>query len=266
MLLIADEIATGFGRTGRMFACEHAGVSPDLLCVGKALTGGTLSLAATLASARDRATAIAARRARRVHARPHLHGQSARVRGGGREPRPARERAVARARRAHRGGAARGPRAARARCARVADVRVLGAIGVVELHEPVDMAVVQPAFVDAGVWIRPFGRLVYTMPPYVVEPAQLERITRAICEVVGLATRIGWEAPWGKIGPISRIRAQAAGPKCRWTFEKLYVRRNATPFASRSICFSPEVTWSNHPGCLPPPASISCSAPRSRPC
>jgi adenosylmethionine-8-amino-7-oxononanoate aminotransferase len=71
----------------------------------------------------------------------------------------------------------------------VADVRVLGAIGVVELHEPVDMAVVQPAFVEAGVWIRPFGRLVYTMPPYIVQPAQLERITRAICEVIERTVR-----------------------------------------------------------------------------
>ena len=72
----------------------------------------------------------------------------------------------------------------------MADVRVLGAIGVVELHEPVDMAVVQPAFVEAGVWIRPFGRLVYTMPPYVVEPAELDQITRAICEVVGSLSRM----------------------------------------------------------------------------
>ncbi len=66
----------------------------------------------------------------------------------------------------------------------VADVRVLGAIGVVELELPVDMTVVQPAFVDAGVWIRPFGKLVYTMPPYVASPAQVARITRAICEVI----------------------------------------------------------------------------------
>jgi adenosylmethionine-8-amino-7-oxononanoate aminotransferase len=68
--------------------------------------------------------------------------------------------------------------------ASVADVRVLGAIGVVELHEPVDMQVVQPAFVEAGVWIRPFGRLVYTMPPYVIEPAELRLVTSAICDVI----------------------------------------------------------------------------------
>jgi adenosylmethionine-8-amino-7-oxononanoate aminotransferase len=187
VLLIADEIATGFGRTGRMFACEHAGVSPDLLCVGKALTGGTLSLAAALAS-RGIADAIARGEPGVFMHGPTFMGNPLACAAAGasldllaREP--WRERVALIAKQLEAG-------LAPARALRgVADVRVLGAIGVVELHEPVDMAVVQPAFVAAGVWIRPFGRLVYTMPPYVVEPAQLERITRAICEVIEAMAR-----------------------------------------------------------------------------
>jgi adenosylmethionine---8-amino-7-oxononanoate aminotransferase len=187
VLWIADEIATGFGRTGRMFACEHAGVAPDLLCVGKALTGGTLSLAATLASGRI-CEAIA-------HGEPgvFMHGPTfmgnplACAAAGAsldllaREPWRERVATIE-------AGLADGLAPARA-LRGVADVRVLGAIGVVELHEPVDMPVVQRAFVDAGVWIRPFGRLVYTMPPYIVDAAQLGRITRAICEVIDATVR-----------------------------------------------------------------------------
>jgi adenosylmethionine---8-amino-7-oxononanoate aminotransferase len=183
VLLIADEIATGFGRTGRMFACEHADVSPDLLCVGKALTGGTLSLAATLASGAICAAIAGGEPGVFMHGPTFMGNPLACAAANAsldllaREP--WRERVEGIAKRLAAG-------LAPARALRgVADVRVLGAIGVVELEEPVDMAVVQPAFVAAGVWIRPFGRLVYTMPPYVTAPEQLERITRAICEVIG---------------------------------------------------------------------------------
>jgi len=187
VLLIADEIATGFGRTGRMFACEHAGVSPDLLCVGKALTGGTLSLAATLASGPICAAIAGGEPGVFMHG-PTFMGNPLACAAAGASldllaTEPWRDR-VARIEAALAAGLAPA-RALRG----VADVRVLGAIGVVELSEPVDMAVVQPAFVAAGVWIRPFGRLVYTMPPYVVLPAQLERITRAICEVIEKTAR-----------------------------------------------------------------------------
>ena len=182
VLLIADEIATGFGRTGRMFACEHAGISPDLLCVGKALTGGTLSLAATLASGEICAAIARGEPGVFMHGPTFMGNPLACAAAGASldllESEPSRER-VARIE----AGLAVGLAPARA-LRGVADVRVLGAIGVVELHEPVDMAVVQPAFVDAGVWIRPFGRLVYTMPPYIAEPAQIARIARAICEVI----------------------------------------------------------------------------------
>ncbi|MBK7952203.1 MAG: adenosylmethionine--8-amino-7-oxononanoate transaminase [Deltaproteobacteria bacterium] len=182
ILLIADEIATGFGRTGRLFACEHAGIAPDILCVGKALTGGTLTLAATLASGEvcralssgdpgvfmhgptfmGNALACAA-----AHASLDLldagawTGQVAGI-----------ERALA-----------SGLEPCRALPA-VADVRVLGGIGVVELRAPVDMERVEPAFVEQGIWIRPFGRLVYTMPPYVIGEADLTRLTDGICAVV----------------------------------------------------------------------------------
>ncbi len=187
VLLIADEIATGFGRTGRMFACEHAGISPDLLCLGKALTGGTLSLAATLVTGAIGAAIAGGEPGVFMHG-PTFMGNPLACAAAGASldllaTEPWRDR-VARIEAALAAGLAPA-RALRG----VADVRVLGAIGVVELEGPVDMAVVQPAFVAAGVWIRPFGRLVYTMPPYVVEPAQLERITRAICEVIEKTAR-----------------------------------------------------------------------------
>ncbi len=187
VLLIADEIATGFGRTGRMFACEHADVTPDLLCVGKALTGGTLSLAATLASGEIGAAIARGEPGVFMHG-PTFMGNPLACAAAGASldllaKQPWRERVAE-----IEAGLAAGLAPALA-LRGVVDVRVLGAIGVVELDEPVDMAVVQPAFVDAGVWIRPFGRLVYTMPPYVVEPAQLERITHAICEVIGATAK-----------------------------------------------------------------------------
>lgn len=182
VLLIADEIATGFGRTGRLFACEHADVAPDILCVGKALTGGTSTLAATLASAEvcraiadgdpgvfmhgptfmGNALACAAANASLdLLDDGDWSGQVAGI-----------ERALVDGLAGCRGLPA------------VADVRVLGAIGVVELHEPVDMERVAPAFVEQGIWIRPFGRLVYTMPPYVIEADDLRRLTDGIQAVV----------------------------------------------------------------------------------
>jgi adenosylmethionine-8-amino-7-oxononanoate aminotransferase len=182
VLLIADEIATGFGRTGRLFASEHADIAPDILCLGKALTGGTLTLAATLASADVCRTLAAGEPGVFMHG-PTFMGNALACAAANASLDLLETgdwaRQVAGIERALTAGlaACRGLPA-------VADVRVLGAIGVVELHEPVDMERVVPAFVERGIWIRPFGRLVYTMPPYVIERDDLRLLTDGIHAVV----------------------------------------------------------------------------------
>jgi len=182
VLLILDEIATGFGRTGALFAADTAGVTPDVLCLGKALTGGYLSLAATLctpAVARD----ISAGAGGGLAHGPTFMGNPlacavanasiALLRGqdwAGRvrhiETRLADGLAPLRA------------------AAGVADVRVRGAIGVVELDHQVDVPAATAAAAGAGVWLRPFRNLIYTMPPYVTGDADLARITAGIAAAV----------------------------------------------------------------------------------
>ncbi len=185
VLLIADEIATGFGRTGRLFACEHAGISPDILCVGKALTGGYLSLAATLCTD-EIATAISTGPGGALMHGPTFMGNALAcsvalasihlLQVGDWHGQVARIESVLR----HELEAARPLDA-------VADVRVLGAIGVVEMRDDIDLARAQVVGLDHGVWLRPFGRLLYTMPPYVSTHDDVTTITEAM---VAIATAL----------------------------------------------------------------------------
>ena len=186
LLLIVDEIATGFGRTGKMFASEWAGLKPDILCLGKALTGGTMTLAATVASeavaqgieeagpeqgggvfmhgptfmGNPLACAVGCASLDLLNASPWAERVEGIRRGLEEGLSPCRE---------FRG---------------VRDVRTLGAIGVVEVDKPVNMAVLQDFFVERGVWVRPFNRNVYLMPPYCIDPEDLRRLTDAIVDAV----------------------------------------------------------------------------------
>jgi adenosylmethionine-8-amino-7-oxononanoate aminotransferase len=182
ILLILDEIATGFGRTGTFWGHEHAGVVPDIMSVGKALTGGYLTMAATLCTDQVAHTITAGDGGALMHGPTYMANPlAAAVSSASIELLLSRDWAAEV--RSISGGLSAGLEEARG-LPGVADVRVLGAIGVIQTTGPVDVPAVQKIVMEHGVWLRPFRDLIYAMPPYVCTPADIEQITTAMCAAV----------------------------------------------------------------------------------
>ena len=183
VVLIADEIATGFGRSGKLFACEHANISPDIMTIGKALTGGYMTFAATLCMRHIAETISQSEYAALMHG-PTFMGNPLAC-------------AVAcasidlilsydiEARTANMQTVMEQQLAAAANLNGVNDVRCLGAVAVIELYKAVDMPVFQLLLIEHGIWVRPFGKLVYIMPPYVISDDELVTLCQALLKVVG---------------------------------------------------------------------------------
>lgn len=182
LYLIFDEIATGFWRTGRCFALEHAGVVPDIMTVGKGLTGGYMTLSAVMTTAGVADTISRGEAGVMMHGPTFMANPLACAVANESLAMLAEQDMAARV--AHIEGIIKEEIAPAAAFDNVADVRVLGTIGVIEMKEPVDVGEFQKECVDRGVWIRPFGRNVYIMPPYVITDSQLRYLISQMLEIV----------------------------------------------------------------------------------